>query len=480
MKYNKFTHLKARVDNCVREYPECEHLLRDDFAIDRDRILYSKEFRRLAGKTQVFVVGFDENQRTRLTHTLEVCQIAKTISNILGFNDILTEAIAYGHDVGHTPFGHVGERTLNYIMNGCDKLKNHYDISDENKGFKHNYQSVRVVTELEKISSDFSGLNLTKYTLWGILHHSSIVYGNCEKSNTGICNLSQDNEECINKDKKSKLGLDFYKNDISNNSWSFEALTVRIADEIAQRHHDTEDSLLASLFDSNEILDVFKECFKGYIVDKFEKEFANLYKLDDNELFIKYFASFVINFLVTNLVENSRINISGLIDQYNIKTLNDFDSQKEKILKDLKLDGLFKLINYNENFLECEKKYQKELFNRILLSHLTQSMDGKSKFIIRRLFKAYTSNPQQLYDNTINSLFDKLHKDFPEKGYDKMNIGKKRKELNDLHFGNVNQKYLNHLHRTICDFIAGSTDSYALRLYNTLYGTNQVFFNRGI
>lgn len=89
------------------------------FQRDCDRILYSKEFRRLNGKTQVFVSGFDDNMRNRLTHTLQVAQIANSISNALGLNLELTKAIALGHDVGHTPFGHVGERVLNYMMNGC-------------------------------------------------------------------------------------------------------------------------------------------------------------------------------------------------------------------------------------------------------------------------------------------------------------------------------------------------------------------------
>lgn len=100
-----------------------EHKYRNKFERDRDRILYSKEFRRLSGKTQVFVTGFDDHVRTRLTHTLEVSQITKTICKELKLNEGLGEAIAIGHDIGHTPFGHIGERTLNYIMTGCDDIK---------------------------------------------------------------------------------------------------------------------------------------------------------------------------------------------------------------------------------------------------------------------------------------------------------------------------------------------------------------------
>ena len=112
---------------------------RSEFDRDRDRILYSKELRRLNGKTQVFLATSHDHVRTRLTHTLEVSQISRTTSNYLGFDSNLAEAIALGHDVGHTPFGHVGERTLSLIMSGCDVLacfqKN---MRPEDKGFKHN------------------------------------------------------------------------------------------------------------------------------------------------------------------------------------------------------------------------------------------------------------------------------------------------------------------------------------------------------
>ncbi len=120
---------------------------RNDFAIDRDRILYSKAFRRLSDKTQVFFSDEIKDLRTRLTHTLEVNQIAKTVVSSLGCNLDLTEAIALGHDVGHTPFGHVGERTLNLILNNCEQRS--IPVSENNLGFKHNLQSIRVLCDLE-------------------------------------------------------------------------------------------------------------------------------------------------------------------------------------------------------------------------------------------------------------------------------------------------------------------------------------------
>ena len=124
---------------------EPEHEFRSKFERDRDRILYSKAFRRLSGKTQVFVTGHEDHIRTRLTHTLEVSQIATTIASYFGLDIALTEAISLGHDIGHTPFGHEGERILNFIMNGCEEIKEfNNNIPIEEKGFKHNWQSLRV------------------------------------------------------------------------------------------------------------------------------------------------------------------------------------------------------------------------------------------------------------------------------------------------------------------------------------------------
>ena len=138
-----------------REEPQCD--IRTDFQRDRDRILHCKAFRRLKQKTQVFLAPEGDHYRTRMTHTLEVAQNARTIARALFLNEDLTEAIALGHDLGHTPFGHAGERTLNRI-------------SEDYGGFHHNSQSVRVVERLEK---DGDGLNLTKEVRDGILNHQT-------------------------------------------------------------------------------------------------------------------------------------------------------------------------------------------------------------------------------------------------------------------------------------------------------------------
>ncbi len=142
-------------DTRGRELPEAPDDIRTDFQRDRDRIIHCRAFRRLKHKTQVFLIPHSDHYRTRLTHTLEVSQISRTVARALGLNEDLTEAIALGHDLGHTPFGHDGERALNEIMPG---------------GFSHNMQGKRVVQVIEK---DGRGLNLTAEVIDGIQGHST-------------------------------------------------------------------------------------------------------------------------------------------------------------------------------------------------------------------------------------------------------------------------------------------------------------------
>lgn len=151
------------------EDPESGICKRDCFQRDRDRIMHSRAFRRMMHKTQIFNANMGDHYRNRLTHTLEVSQIARSIGKALCLNDELIEAIALGHDLGHTPFGHIGERTLHEIlMNGA--VSKETQIS---QGFKHNLQSLRVVDELESRCSSYAGLNLTLAVREGILKHTS-------------------------------------------------------------------------------------------------------------------------------------------------------------------------------------------------------------------------------------------------------------------------------------------------------------------
>ena len=153
-----------------REYAEEITKERSNYIHDRDRLIHSRAFRRMMHKTQIFNANKGDHYRNRLTHTLEVMQIARSIARRLELNEDLTEAIALGHDIGHTPFGHVGERTLNDIMmNGLEGY-----IPPTKQGFKHNYQSVRIAERLESRRDEYTGMNLTLAVREGIIKHTKI------------------------------------------------------------------------------------------------------------------------------------------------------------------------------------------------------------------------------------------------------------------------------------------------------------------
>ena len=194
-----------------RVYEEKEHAYRAVYQRDKDRIVYSTAFRRLEYKTQVFVNHEGDHYRTRLTHTLEVVQIAKTIARALMLNTDLVEAIAFAHDLGHTPFGHSGEETLGELM-------------ADHGGFEHNSQGLRVVDILEKIYPDFPGLNLTHEVREGIIKHSTPF-------------------------DKPRPYIPFE----SKGSPSLEVQVVDIADEIAYDNHDLDDGLASGLLSDVEL-----------------------------------------------------------------------------------------------------------------------------------------------------------------------------------------------------------------------------------
>ena len=195
-----------------------ENDFRDPFARDRDRVIHCASFRRLEYKTQVFINHEGDYFRTRLTHSLEVAQIARTLARELKLNETLAEAIALSHDLGHTPFGHVGGDELDRLLKS-DGYKN---------GFEHNFQSFRVLTKLEKRYKDFDGLNLTYATLEGVLKHSYPY-----------------KKSFYPKEIVDNFNLDYHP--------SFEAIVVDYADAIAYTSHDIDDGLKYKLISYNEL-----------------------------------------------------------------------------------------------------------------------------------------------------------------------------------------------------------------------------------
>ena len=202
-----------------RRWPEEEMSFRSPFQRDRDRIIHASAFRRLKHKTQVFVEHEGDYYRTRLTHSIEVAQVARTIAGALGLNDCLTEAVALAHDLGHPPFGHTGEDALQALMTPYG-------------GFDHNAQAIKIVTQLECHYADFDGLNLTWEALEGIAKHNGPVTGDLPYA-------------LAEYDSEHDLELGTHA--------SAEAQVAALSDDIAYNNHDLHDELRAGLFDEDDI-----------------------------------------------------------------------------------------------------------------------------------------------------------------------------------------------------------------------------------
>ncbi|MCM8779771.1 MAG: deoxyguanosinetriphosphate triphosphohydrolase, partial [Candidatus Omnitrophica bacterium] len=263
-----------------REYKEPEHAYRSAYQRDRDRIIHSAAFRRLEYKTQVFVIHEGDYYRTRLTHTIEVAQIARTIAAGLKLNVDLVEAIALAHDLGHTPFGHAGEEALNELMR-------------KHGGFNHNAQGLRVVTLLEDRYPEFPGLNLTWEVREGIVKHTSQY------------------DYKVNKKELCPSEMP-----------TLEAQVVDIADEIAYDNHDLDDGLTSGLLKES----AFR---KIELFDKAYKQVSAKYAtIDKNKLKFQLIKS-LINSQVTDLITETERRIK----KENLKSADDAKKKKTKIVQ---------------------------------------------------------------------------------------------------------------------------------------------------
>lgn len=311
---------------------------RSPYARDRDRIIHSGSFRRLEYKTQVFLNSQGDFFRTRLTHSIEVSQIARSISSHLGLQESLAESIALSHDLGHTPFGHIGGDTLDE----CLKQRGF------THGFEHNFQSFRVVTLLEQRYKAFLGLNLTYATLEGILKHSYPY-----------------NKSFLPSVVRNDFALDTHP--------SIEAMIVDRADEIAYMSHDIDDGVAAGLitFDtlrSSELIQI--------ILQKVYDE--GIYE-DEDEMFRYRFSSHLINHLVYSLLENSR----GKID--NSRVLASVIPSSEEIP-----------IGFSSELETQIKKLKKILFQELYQhKHIARKMFAGKQAIIG-VFNALMEDPKML------------------------------------------------------------------------------------
>jgi len=333
--YKKLGIIKSR----GRLINEGNSTYRSPFQRDRDRIIHSAAFRRLKHKTQVFVNTEGDHFRTRITHSIEVAQIARTISRYLNLNDDLTETLSLAHDLGHTPFGHAGEDALNECM-------------IDHGGFDHNLQTLRIVMFMENKYVKFKGLNLTLETLDGLLKHNGPYY-----DNTNIDNL---------------VGIKNLKNKIDLKSFpSLEAQIASISDDIAYNNHDIQDGYRANLFKLNELEEIsfFKEILKKY---------STKIKID-NKILIYQMVRDSINLMVKDLIKNSLINFKV----YKIKKLSDvYRCENKLICFSADYENIINEIRY---FLRL-KMYKN---NKVL------KRNNEGKRIIVKLFNFISKNPRK-------------------------------------------------------------------------------------
>lgn len=403
-----------------REYQD-EAQIKDPrtvFQHDKDRILHSTAFRRLQYKTQVYVIHEGDLYRTRLTHSLEVAQIARGIALHLEADTDLAEAIALAHDLGHAPFGHVGGDTLRELLS-------EYDVP-----FEHNIQSYRIVSYLEERYAGFRGLNLTYATLEGILRHCTYL----------------DNEKDIKNNIPAVLRrkiLEFW----NNSQPSIEAQIVNIADIIAYAAHDIEDSLEVGLLQ----WDNFRESIKKYEIEFLKKivdynlaKLVNSYKLRNKDV------NNAVVFKIRNRVL-SRLIIDKLIRETVVQT-------KSNIAK---LDNgdsyLWETVRQNDDAIVALppilEKQVKVLVEELLFKQVYQEprvivMMEKGKRILETLFKTFMEAPKALPSRTQSRLATY---------YSKKDTNKWQGKYGKMKLAEV-----------VADYISGMTDKYAMDTYQLL------------
>ena len=313
---------------------------RSPFQRDRDRIIHSTSFRRLKHKTQVFVNTEGDHYRTRITHSIEVAQIARSVTKYLNLNEDLAECLSLAHDLGHTPFGHAGEESLNECM-------------DDYGGFDHNLQTLRIVMFLENKYFKFNGLNLSIETLEGLLKHNGPV------------------EDVIT--VNNLLGSKIFKRKINFSTYpSLEAQISAISDDIAYNNHDIQDGIRANLFKLEELMEI--------------NFFKSIYLKYKNKINIKNYK------IATYQIIRDSIDLM----------IRDLLSNTQKNLKDLKIRS-YKDIGKSDKVIVCfsdkihgtEKEIKSFLRTKMYNNKSVLRKNQRGKIIIKKLFGIIKSNPRK-------------------------------------------------------------------------------------
>ena len=335
-KYSKIGLFKSK----GRIYKETLSKYRSPFQRDRDRIIHSASFRRLKHKTQVFVNTEGDHYRTRITHSIEVAQIARSIARYLNLNEDLAETLSLAHDLGHTPFGHAGEEILNECM-------------EDYGGFDHNLQTLRIVMFLENKYLKFSGLNLTIETIEGLLKHNGPV----------------NNLDLVN----NLIGINNFKGMINFNTYpSLEAQISAISDDIAYNNHDIQDGINANLFKIEELVEInfFRDIYKKY-KKKINKQ---NYKVATYQI-IRDSIDLMIKDLTNNILKNLKYN--------KIKTFKDINSTR------------FLMVDFSDKFKNFENEIRFFLKTKMYNNKKVLDKNNKGKLIIKKLFFKIARNPRK-------------------------------------------------------------------------------------
>ena len=323
-----------------RLFKEPNNKYRTPFQRDRDRIIHSASFRRLKHKTQVFVNTDGDHFRTRITHSIEVAQIARSIARYLGLNDDLAETVSLAHDLGHTPFGHAGEEALHECM-------------EQYGGFDHNLQTLRIVMFVENKYLSFPGLNLTTETLSGLLKHNGPI-NNLEKLDNilGIRNFNK------------KINFGEYS--------SLESQIAAISDDIAYNNHDIQDGIKAAIFNLKDLLEI--NFFKN-IYDKYPKKF----KYKNNEILIYQIIRDSINLMVQDIINNIQKNIKN---QKIKKTIDIYKCKNE-------------IVCFSNSYKKIDKEIRYFLKENMYKNKNVLKRNNEGKKIVTKLFREISKRPKK-------------------------------------------------------------------------------------
>jgi dGTPase len=331
-----------------RRFKEPPAPTRNDYQRDRDRIIHSTAFRRLVYKTQVFLNHEGDLFRTRMTHSLEVAQLARSVARVLRLSEDLVEAIALAHDLGHTPFGHAGQDALNACM-------------VEYGGFEHNFQSLRVVDSLESRYPHFDGLNLTFETREGVLKH-------CSAKNAKYLHDKESNENWAKDDRFQSLGYRF----LHHKQPSLEAQLCNLADEVAYNAHDIDDGIRSGLIDIEQlsVVSLFEE-FKVQVLNEYPK------------LSTRKLAYETIRRMLSAQVYDIIAATQAAIEQHQVRSFEQVSDAPA-------------LVGFTDRMRSQSLELKRFLFQNLYRHPKVVQTTNWAKNVVTGLFQAYVNNPNEM------------------------------------------------------------------------------------